>query len=314
MKKIFLLLIVLAGFNSFGQVLIPTSTVTPTQLTAGNGTVAIKNGTVGVTSSTVSLLPVLLTNTTTAMKKGVDTLNQSARLTNSYLKDGPGNTAISRLNDIYSTVYASDAMLSNIYFNGVIGNAVYSARLNRKLDSLTNYTRYNNNKQDSMIAGQMYTVMNLTLTSAGNGTAVVAGQTIGDGTYSITIPTGNWQIVSAVVSASLQGASGTMRMFVFSGSSNIPTQAEGSTYSVGSIDALTELTSVYVTSTTNYVSVLYGSTGSFQPFNILNTAGIQSDGRVYPSGTLKLGFTYGSNYTPTANNRYFVRIRLKRVN
>jgi hypothetical protein len=185
--------------------------------------------------------------------------------------------------------------------------------LSQYLKYLTTLTRYNNDKQDSMIASQQTTVLNLTLTSVNAGTAVVAGQTIGDGTYSVTVPTGNWKIESAVVSSSLQGASGTMRMFVFSGPANIPTQVEGSNFSCGSIAAFVELTSVYVTSTTNYIAFVYASTGAFQPFNILNTAGIQTDNRTYPSGTLKLCFSYGGVYTPAANNMYFIRIRMRRV-
>ena len=102
---------------------------------------------------------------------------------NATLKDG-ANTAISRLTDIYTTDYASTNHLSNIYFNGVLGYDKYSTG---KLDSLITYTRYNNNKQDSMLSSTSYTTMTFTVTSANTNSAVVANQTIGNGTYSITI-------------------------------------------------------------------------------------------------------------------------------
>lgn len=328
MKKLLLFLCILTGINGFGQISVRTQT-TPTQLTAGNGTVVVKSGTTNVNvTSTVSLLPTLLTNTTTAMKKGIDTTNQTLRrldlleryangkldsIKGHLFNTATGESAANILRSSYVSQYATENHLSNIYFNGVIGVSTYEARINRKLDSLINYTRYNNNKQDSMISQQTYTTMTFTVTSANTNSAVVAGQTIGNGTYSLTIPTGNWQIIGATCTHSLQSSASVIRMFLYQGATNIATQAEGSTYSIGSFAALDELKAAYNTTTGAYVAIAAGSTGAFSYFSLLGQGASYQDG-IISSGTLKVGLTHGASYTPPLNPQYVIRIRLRRVN
>lgn len=53
MKKIIVLLLVLIGFSGFSQFVVQPTT--PTQLTAGNGTVVVKSGTITVTTNTTGI-------------------------------------------------------------------------------------------------------------------------------------------------------------------------------------------------------------------------------------------------------------------
>lgn len=208
---------------------------------------------------------------------------------NAVLKDGSGNTAITRLNDIYTSVYNSETNINYIS------------------DSISS--------QNALLLSQaQYTTMTFTVTSANTSSAVTAGQTIGNGTYSITIPVGRWQVLGASLTHSLQSATTVIRMYFFQGALNIATQAEGSTYTTASFSALDELISTYATNTTAYVPIVAGSTGAFSHFSVLGVTGSHNDMEILQSGTLKIGVVVGASYTPPLNPQYVVKIRLKRVN
>lgn len=328
MKKLLLFLCILTGINGFGQISVRTQT-TPTQLTAGNGTVVVKSGTTNVNvTSTVSLLPTLLTNTTTAIKKGIDTTNQTLRrldlleryangkldsIKGHLFNTATGESAANILRSSYVSQYAAENHLSNIYFNGVIGVSTYEARINRKLDSLINYTRYNNNKQDSMLTSTQSTELTFTINSTNTGTAVTNTQALGVGAYSVTIPTGRWVIESIYCIFKLQSASTQLRMFVMQGESNVSEVAEEAIYNLASANAL-EVSQVYVSNTTNYTSMIWnGATGAVSHFNSFNQPSIFSEKYIYTSGTLKLFLTYNASITPANTNSYYFRIYLRRV-
>lgn len=238
---------------------------------------------------------------------------------NKYI-NGKIDSSLVKLNTLANYGKYTNGKLDSLDLNDEISGGKLDL-IKQKLDTVNQSIRYNNsllryntNKQDSMIAAQSYTVLTFTITCANTGTAVTANQTMGTaGVYSITVPTGNWQIVSSVITHSLQSASSIFRMFVFSGSQNIAAFAEGATFNITANQA-TELTTVYNTATTLYTSLgIGGSTGAFSTFCLPGNISLLSDGRVYPSGTLKLAFVQGAAYTPPANAVYFVRVRMKRV-
>lgn len=242
-----------------------------------------------VTGQATASLQARQTNTLLVIRKGIDTTNQGLRRIDSDLRDGLGNTVISRSNDIYTSVYNTETQVNYIS------------------DSI-------NSQNVLLFAQSQYTTMTFTITCANSGTAVTAGQTLGTtGIYSINIPTGNWQVISSVITHSLQSASSVIRMFIFSGSQNIASIAEGTTFNVTANQA-TELTSIYTTATTAYTSFgIGGSTGAFSSFSIVGNTAAYTLNTVFPSGNLKLAFVQGASYTPPANQQYFVRVRLKRV-
>lgn len=253
-----------------------------------------QSGTVTPTSgASTKSLQAVETNTLFRIRKGIDTTNQTLRYT---LKDESGNTAISRLSDINVNTYNSNTNLSLLY---TIGTQLHEAYIIRKLDSLNNV--------------YMLTEVSATVTSANTGTAVGATQVIGStGVYSVTLPSGNWQITSVIITSSVQVSTDAFRIWTFSGSQNLATYAEGAAFTP-SINEMIDFKSAYFSNSASGHFVL-GSRGV--NFMIWPVSSSVLNGIEFYSGStpLKFAFTYNAAFTPAANNVYYIRFRLRRMN
>lgn len=121
MKKLLLFIFVLAGLNIFGQHSIPTSTTTPTQLTAGNGTVVVKSGSVVVTSGTLTT-----TSGTTALAMTSSTANTSGTVT-----AGAKSVTFETSSDFVGTIDGVTANANMVYplsagWNNTLPQIVYT--------------------------------------------------------------------------------------------------------------------------------------------------------------------------------------------